>query len=593
VDEQGERTRARTVTATVTIDGKKRVITLPLDAEPELPEAEIKARAVEAWHELEAAERSLNAEEVARVQAVLTNNEVFDGLAFFDRLARDASEAVSGNVRLTLDGEPEPDDPPDREAWEAVATQRFHNICTTVLREYAADDAFRSTFARHVLRQAVAWTTAELKASMPRDQLLAMDDEAFHQAFMTRYHEEDFLTSAVALLGAAYFEQAVREIIEALEQDPDLGKKLTDAVRRELAAKDNANRPNTPTPFDPDAITFINDPHTLAALRSIWAGPQAWQRSEHHQPYYQDKNGVTVYAQEGTHFNPQALDAAWRRVLSLDDSKVSTFLICIGKWMADTGGDARGITKTRVDVADILGFRGVKKHHKGGYRRGHKEDARRDILTLNSIWVRSRDTVRDAKGKPKEVQVESRLLEVAIESQQDSSGGFDPYAFRIAPGEWALHYLGPHSRKTADLLRPVMQYDPDKQRLAMRLGIYLASQWRIRAATTNYAQPWAVRTLLQGAFIELPTANYDRFRQQVENALDQLHTDRVIAGWEYVGDADLPLRKWFDLWLDWRVSITPPPISVERYAALAPRRRRAIKHSKQAAAAAQQRKGKA
>ncbi len=348
-----------------------------------------------------------------------------------------------------------------------------------------------------------------------------------------------------------------------------------------------------PVPFTPDTITFLNDPHTLAAIRAMWAGPQAWQQSEHHQPYYQDKNGVTVYAQEGTHFNPQALDAAWRRVLSLDDSKVNTFLICIGKWMADTGGDARAITKTRVDVADILGFRGVKKHHKGGYRRDQKEDARSDILTLNSIWVRSRDTVRDARGKPKEVQVESRLLEVAIESQQDFAGGFEPYAFRIAPGEWALHYLGPHSRKTAELLRPVMQYDPDKQRLAMRLGIYLASQWRIRAATENYAQPWAVRTLLQGAFIELPTANYDRFRQQVENALDQLHTDRVITGWEYVGDTALPLRKWFDQWLDWRVCISPPLTSVERYAELGPRRRRAITRSKQAAAAARQRKGKA
>ncbi len=364
--------------------------------------------------------------------------------------------------------------------------------------------------------------------------------------------------------------------------------------RGDFSGVEMAAPPVPVTPFTPDTITFINAPQALAALRAMWAVANGqldtWQRSEYGPPYYADqKSGIHVYMQEGSEFNPQALDVAWQRVLSLDDNKVSTFLICIGKWMADTGGDTKTIVKARVHVADILSFRGVKKHHKGGYRRDQKEDARRDVLALNAIWVRSPETSRDEKGKPGPGALDSRLLEVAIESQQDLSGRLEPYAFRIAPGEWALHYLGPHSRWTAELLRPVMQYDPDKQRLAMRLGIYLASQWRIRAATENYAQPWAVRTLLQGAFIELPTANYDRFRQQVENALDRLHADRVITGWEYVGDTDLSPRKWFDQWLNWRVSINPPQASIERYGEIAPRRRRAISRSKQAASAAKQR----
>ncbi len=345
-----------------------------------------------------------------------------------------------------------------------------------------------------------------------------------------------------------------------------------------------------PTPFAPDSITFINAQPALAAMRAMWAGVAGWQRPEDGQPYFADKSGVMVYAQEGAHFNPLALDAAWERVLSLDDSKVSTFLICLGKWMADTGGDAKGLGKTRVHVADILSFRGVKKHHAGGYRREQKEEARNDMLALNSIWVRSIEQIRNARGKLEPRAIDSRLLEVAIESNPDLFGGMEPFAFRVAPGDWAEHFLGTHNRQVATLLRPVMGYDPDKQRLAMRLGIYLASQWRNRAHSENYEQPWKVETLLEGAFIALPINNFERFRQQFEQALDRLQDDAVIGGWEYVNDMDLPLRKWLPIWLDWGVRVIPIGAAIERYAKIAPRRRKAVAQTKAASKAAGTRK---
>lgn len=277
-------------------------------------------------------------------------------------------------------------------------------------------------------------------------------------------------------------------------------------------------------------------------------------------------------------------------MLSLDDSKVNTFLICLGKWLADTAGGATGLTKTRVDVADILSFRGLKKEQHGGYKRTQKEEAKQDILALNSIWVRSVEKVFVGRGKSEDRAIDSRLLEVAIESNPDLFGGLEPFAFRIASGDWAAHYLGEHNRQVATLLRPVMRYDPSKQRLAMRIGIYLATQWRIRAKTENYEQPWSVATLLSGSVVSLPTTNFDRFRQQVEQALDRLQADKVIAGWEYVKDTELPMRKWFGRWLEWGVKITPIEAAIENYAAIATRRREAIGRGKRAANAAAARK---
>src|SRR3712207_8164360 len=49
--------------------------------------------------------------------------------------------------------------------------------------------------------------------------------------------------------------------------------------------------------------------------------------------------------------------------------------------------------------------------------------------------------------------------EVAYESDKDIFGQEHPYAFRIRPGEWAAPYLEGPNRRTALLLRPIMQND--------------------------------------------------------------------------------------------------------------------------------------
>ena len=274
-------------------------------------------------------------------------------------------------------------------------------------------------------------------------------------------------------------------------------------------------------------------------------------------------------------------------------------MVCLGKWFHDTAGDDR-LSTVRIHVSEILAYRNIKKHHGGGYRREQKEEVRDDVLTLHSIWVKSNQLVYEAAGKKrrqKAVSVKSHLLDVAVESDRDLFGEETPYAFRIRPGE-ARPYLGELTRMTALLLRPVLGYDCRQGvgRMAMRLGLYLTMQWRIRAAHGTLLQPWAVRTLLEGARIPLPTDArvFGRFRDQAEQAFDRLHADGVIAGWHYDrGDeAALPKRGAFDHWLKWTVAVVPPREIPERYQALPGERRRAMRAA-QAGAAASRRRGQA
>jgi hypothetical protein len=351
-----------------------------------------------------------------------------------------------------------------------------------------------------------------------------------------------------------------------------------------------------PAKFGTDALSLFADPHSQAVVRGFWivgnGQPEVWQRPKGGPPFYFDpQTKVTVYVSPtgaGEQLSEADADRAWKQILSLDDDQVSTFIICMGTWLANGGGTSGHLVSARIHATDILAFRGVKKHVKGGYRPEQKQEVRDDILQLNNVWVKSHLTVWEQIGhkrKQKPVTVQSRLFEVAIESDRNLWGEETPYAFRIRPGEWALPYLSDPNRQTALLLKPIMQFDPRQGvgRMAMRLGIYLTMQWRIRAGHGNMLQPWTVETLLNGACVPVPTDSklYTRFRDQVEDALDKLQKSSVITGWEYQRwDADAPARGWFKPWLRWTVVIAPPSAITDHYKDIPGERRRALAAAK-------------
>ena len=348
---------------------------------------------------------------------------------------------------------------------------------------------------------------------------------------------------------------------------------------------------------DTDDLIIMSDPHSQAAIRGIYTAhngqTDTWRQRGSDAPMYIDgKTGVVVYsrAPDGAQLDRSGdIEAAWRQILQLDDRHVSTFLICLGKWFAETGGDdGPALESTRVSVDDVLSFQGLKKHHHGGYKPEQKREARDAMLALNNVWVRSTDQVYDRRGrrgKLKTVFVDSRLLEVAYESDTGLFGEEHPYAFRVRPGDWAAPYLGESNRRTALLLRPIMQNDLRTAvgRFAMRIGIYLTMQWRIRAAHNNYAQPWELRTLLEGACVPIEDnrRHLERFRDYVEAAIDKLQDDGVLR-WHYVKDSELPERGWFSVWLGWQVWVEPAATITDRYQLMPARRARSVNAAKAA-----------
>lgn len=313
-------------------------------------------------------------------------------------------------------------------------------------------------------------------------------------------------------------------------------------------------------------------------LPVAWRGmyrPEAWvRRSDGGPPYYAEgTNGVYLHPTDGEALlTPEQEASAWQQVVALDDNTVRAFFVALGAWFAETGGDfSKG--KARIDVHTILAFQGIKPN-KRAYRATQKEQVARDIWALSNIFIKGKETIYDRRGRPKEVTVKSRLLEVAQEDERDLLGEEIPYAMRVAPGDWAKPLLTEGMRQTAALLVPVLRYDLRQGvgRLAGRLGLYLTFQWRIRASHDNYAQPWRITTLLEQCGLAIPPPHDRkgrlRLQEYFETALDRLRDDAVLGGWEYAEGRweDLPPQGAFATWLTWTVRITPPTSIISQYA---------------------------
>jgi hypothetical protein len=191
---------------------------------------------------------------------------------------------------------------------------------------------------------------------------------------------------------------------------------------------------------------------------------------------------------------------------------------------------------------------------------------------LSEIWVTAKDTIQIPSGRgfrSKKINVTSRLIEVAIESEDDeqerrggrmrlpsivdAASSDIPYAVRAGLGEWAKPYAEtPQMMK--HVLHTAMQYDvnKDSERFAMRFSLAIMFN-RVSSRTT-------IRALLDAARLSVPKYHLDAFKENVEEAWNLLFQDGVTGECRYAEDyPELPRTRWLQKWLAWNVDIPPPP----------------------------------
>jgi len=296
-----------------------------------------------------------------------------------------------------------------------------------------------------------------------------------------------------------------------------------------------------------------------------------WIRRPSRPPLYGDTTGSYLTA-GGPPNAVLALDQeerVWNSILALDEDTLLTYVFVMFRWLAEGANE-----KVRIHVNDLLALRDRKRHHKGDFKSDQKREQRDKLLSLRDHWITVKDIVIEKRGKQqrkKTVNVTSQLIEIAIETEDDVAGRLQfplgelpdalPYAFRISLGDWAKSYLGDGRRYIMPFMKTLATYDPKQgvEQKALRMALKLCFRWHSLHETGRTQQKWVVEDLLAAARIPIPTHHPDRFRTQIEEALNRLERDGVVGFWDYeTGELNLPKRDWVAKWLALAVVVNPP-----------------------------------
>lgn len=254
------------------------------------------------------------------------------------------------------------------------------------------------------------------------------------------------------------------------------------------------------------------------------------------------------------------------------------------------------------NVDYLLEARGIKPRRNsddrsGGYR---PEQRAETIAALNRLRHLTFDVdylVRQKKGKKSSlvsVRRHGRAIEVSDtiglgQGQLDLEPGRPQYelrAFLFSPGPvLAATLMGNQEvgRQVAALNRRALCYNPQKQGLELALALYLATLWRCGASKNGVG----VRRHTPGAILEAVGVEVDRRHpsrtlQSLEAALNTLHKDGLIAGWEWDdtrwNSVDFYTERrhapgWVDAWLQAACVLIEAPAEVaQAYSTIPPAR---------------------
>lgn len=523
-----------------------------------------------------------------------------------ESMASTVTDILSDGLKLTVTDDDGDDGltPEQLEALEAEGERIFREELlpqlVRTLAETPAEDG--RTFWQNFARDIIATATIDARDAVAedwggRDAVEALKDadlDAFEDQVFEAYRTGPFLAGAMLTLTRVWTETLGNIVINTMtriaegEEGKDLSERLLKRARESLGLpeKPETERPPTATPaFDADgygrtdnSIISIGARHALSAPMKRWnMDVGAWPEFTH-----ENGSGKALYSPSRSHF-PTARDAM-RAVESYGPAHVAMLKFITAMHLANSANNNRGpYGGFYVRIEDFLELRGIKKQSAGGYRTEDRREVVELIEALERIEVTGsvEGYERGKRGKKSSLTIRSPLIVVSHRVTQKGMPGSEerPVAWYLRAGDWAaeLEQFGMQYAVTAKAL---LQLNTQNDMHAFNLGNFLTEQYRIRASQQSWKQPYRVRTLLEGAEIEVDRKNPGRFRKRVEAALDVLSNPvdmqetPIIERWQYPDAVEAKGRGWLDRWLDSGIIITPPASLIQPYRDMGKRRRK-------------------
>jgi hypothetical protein len=300
-----------------------------------------------------------------------------------------------------------------------------------------------------------------------------------------------------------------------------------------------------------------------------------WKAGLDGELFYLASNALEVYL--GTREHPLELPQALKQIRRLSESTVLTGRILLGLWnirrynhrVSKNGSVA-------VLLEEILQWQGIQKHsrvaHPGttkrytdGYRTEQKQRVIQDLVLLASCNVRGTSTIT-VKGKSAAIEVDGPYMRYSVVSRKTGPGEKSIIGFLVSPGDWISTYEQHHQRYLAEVDSQIFKLNPQNDRYALRLALYLTERWREQAREGDFSTPITMSDLLAASMIAVDERHLTvRFIPRIEDALAQLESMGIVGKQLCLTAIDKTQARWGKDWLASHWEILPPLTLIREY----------------------------
>ncbi|GHO86414.1 hypothetical protein [Dictyobacter formicarum] len=331
------------------------------------------------------------------------------------------------------------------------------------------------------------------------------------------------------------------------------------------------------TPYIPENIKVTNYRPDQAVREASLAQKSMWKPGDGEISYLAS-NTLEVYL--GTPERPLEIPQALKQIRQLSESTVLTARIVLGLWNIRRHNDR--VSKNgsvAILLEEILQWQGVQKHsrvaHPGankrytdGYRTEQKQRVLQDLALLASCNVRGNCTIT-VKGKLVSIQVDGTYMRYSVVSRKTLLNERIIVGFLVSPGDWISTYEQHQNYYLAEVDTQIFKLNPQNDRYALRMALYLTERWREQAKQGDFSTPLMMSELLAASMIEVDERHMtSRFVPRIEASLEKLEKMGIIGKQQCLTEVDRNQTRWSKDWLASRWEILPPLKLIQEYQAM-------------------------
>lgn len=316
---------------------------------------------------------------------------------------------------------------------------------------------------------------------------------------------------------------------------------------------------------------LITSYHPDSAVREASLAPKDhWKTAPSGEMAYLASNELEVYL--GSLGTPLEISEALKTIRKLNESTVLTARIALGIW------NSRRMDKqlakngsVPVLLEEILLWQGhekrsrvahpqtdATKRYSDGFRTQQKQRVVQDMVALSSCYVRGLCTIV-VGGKSTIIEVNGPYLRHSLVFRRTQAGAKVLMGFMVAPGDWIATYEQQQSESLAQIDRQIFLLNPQNDRYALRLALYLTERWREQTQTGAFSAPIVMYDLLVASMIEIDRQHLTTtFAPKIEAALTRLEEMHILSKQICLNPVDKTKAHWGKEWLATRWEILPP-----------------------------------